>query len=988
MKTVKLLVCLLCMLMGLSKAQAGHVAGGEIFWKSLNKDTLLVSINIYRDCSGSNIYNAPLVVTTTCGAKNYKTSVVVGREMLPLCDTACSKCDTPTRNCSYKIGLQKWTLNAVVPLADYRLKKCCELDFSWGLCCRNNYITTGAAQENFYLHAKLIACDSLTNDISWHDDLLANICLGKDMKSASFQMSSNTLGDSIVHRFIGPSQNATNRTSWNSPYGYDQPIYYLGFPKKTKKFPQGLHLNATSGLLQFRPMKEEVTTICVQAEIYRNGKRVAYSIRDQLVTVVKCTNNEPPIISGMDCTSRLSETEYFACAGEKIEFNICTSDKDKGDTVRLSLQNGIPGASFTILNKGSARETAHFSWTPKVENVKTAPYQFVVVAQDNACPVNAKGGQVFTIYVSKPKEVLIDTIDQNCGEYLFHAQGKNPIYFSHFDWKINSTNFAKVKTTPSLYDTVATKFERPGTYPLHLKAYENDRCAFLYNDSITIPNNFLWIEKPGYQKIGCPDDSTDLKLISHPAFGPPTVIWNSTDTTNVTTSIRRVPFESRISQAYYQVKEGSCLKSGSVFLVPFTKRYVSIPEQGEGCYGMDSFVLTPFSSMYAGRDSITSFKWTTPSHNLISTDSSITLKDSGFYLLKTTSIRGCNYIDTFYSYLKVPAFELPMDTAICQNDVAVFQASSKYQGGFIWNVSNSQKSYTRANQSTLQLVATERTKIVVQFNDQRGGFVCSIKDSFILDTLGLPNQFNVVHDNRACKDDSIKVTSASDSAIWTFQDQKYYGAKTQFPVLIDNQKEQPYPLFLTTISNKGCQSDTEMTVMLYLKPEVSFTVADSILAYKNYQPTNNSPWSANNFYQWTIGQPIFKTDSAFSPVFNLDTLGSFLITLTTTDTSTGCSQSYSDTLRVVHNINRSPFIATSAFVYPNPANNKVQIHWSNTPGFEIQLLDLQGRKLLQTTAVGDHLTLSTKSFETGTYLLLFQSQDHYVVRKLEVVQGN
>lgn len=988
MKEHKLILTVLLLFAVLFPAEAGHVAGGEIFWKSIHKDTLLVSINVYRDCSGGKLYNAPLTITTSCGVFKYPTTVTGGTEMLPLCSSVCSKCDTPARTCAYTSGIQKWTLSAIVPLDSFRIQNCCDLSLDWILCCRNLALTTSASTEDLYLHAGLDVCDSTLNNVSWHDDLLGIVCLGRDLQSSTFNMSSTTEDDSIVYSWVAARKGARS-ISYTSPYSYDKPIYFLGFPKATKTFPQGIHLHPETGQLQFRPMVAQLATLCVRAEIYRNGKKVGYSIKDQFVRVVKCTTNEVPTLSGINCSGAGHiNFVHSVCVGETIEFDICSSDKNAKDTVILRLFNQIPNASLSISNKGDQRESAHFSWTPTLADVRTKPYQFTVMAEDNACPIRAKTGQVYMIYVSKSKEMRVDTIQKGCGKYLFHTQDKGASYFDNFQWHIDQNPYANTRTSPSLYDTVAMEFNTPGTYPISLKAYYKNRCAAMYSDSIVIPDNFLWIERLERPDWGCPGDSIELQLITHPVVSTPTIIWKGIDTVKADSNTLTTTYTDGWRSVDYSATEGACVEEGSVALIGYNKSYVTLPRSASGCLGTDSFLLEPFSSKYASSDSITAFTWTDSLNNVLSTDSTFTVSDSGLYFLRTTSIRGCNYTDTFYGRLKAPTFQLPTDTAICLGDLATFHASSKYRGTFDWQISNSQQSITLTNTNMVQRYANEPTKVVVTFNDQSRGAYCPVTDSFIFDTLGLPILFSLAPPTTACKGDSIHLVSVNDSAVWTFQNQRFYGAKVHVPVQIDHQKELQYPLHLSTTSSKGCKNDTQVGVWLYIKPKVSFFVADSILAYEDHKPINTSPFVPGHTYQWTVGKPVFKQDSRLHPVFNFDTLGVFNITLMVIDSVKGCSQSQSDTLRVVHNIEAKTISSQTAYAYPNPTYNQLEVVWPGQQHFELRLMSLQGSEVLRTTVSHERSILSLGSLEAGIYILTLQSAEQQILQKIELLQGS
>lgn len=982
MKKLGLLLGLWAAMLSCQNVMATHLSGGEISWKSIHKDTLKVFVTVYRECGGTNLYNAPLKVTSTCGTTSYATVRSGGVEMLPLCSSYCSPCDQPSSSCTYSVGIQKWKMTAIVPLKRYRDSSCCELSLSWILCCRSNNISTGGANADLYLHARLNVCDSTMNNVSWHPDLLGTICLGRDLESPSFNLRSQTPDDSIVYSFI-PAQEGTRRTmTYTAPYAYDKPVYFLGFPKGLLTYPRGIHLDQHTGMIRFRPMKEELATICVRSEIFRNGRSVGYTIRDQYVRVIKCPNNNNPVLSGIDCKD---DFDFHACVGEPIEFNICSSDKDKRDSVILRWINEIPGSSITIINKGDLRETARFSWTPQLADVRQQPHEFVVMAEDDACPVKAQTGQVFTITVDEPKEAVIDTIQQQCGTFLFYARSKNINRFEQFDWTIDGMSYSNAKTAPSIYDTVQHTFYQPGFHPISIKTLAQNRCALYAEDSIEIPDSFLWIERPERPDIECPDDSVTLQLVAHTKKGTPTIAWDTHYVVSADTGLYTVKYAPSWRTVYYSVTDSTCNVSGQVAVIGYTKNYVKIPSYLKGCWGADSFVLDPFSSSSSPYDSITSFRWTDTFNNTLSTDSTLTVKDSSVYLLHTTSIRGCEYRDAFKAQLLKPTFKIPNDTATCYNETPVLRASSKEPGSFTWTIAHpNQPASVIQNTSVLKHPIGHPAKVIVQFTESYG-YRCSASDSFLYDTLGLPDAVRISHPDKACKEDSITVTASSDSAIWQLQNHNYYGSHLQIPIKDDRLNQNKYSLQLTAINAAGCKKDSQTSIYLYKKPAVSFSLKDSVRTFENYQPSNTSPDNPNHLYLWEVGPPLSQQYTQKEPNFYFSSMGLYEVSLTITDTFTDCKDSYSDSLKVFQYIDQWSPIDRALEIYPNPASAKLHIHWRGKNGFEARITNLQGKELSTQRTQGEQLDFTVTDLDAGCYFIEIRQGESFAVRRIEIL---
>ncbi|MFY0674267.1 MAG: hypothetical protein JXQ87_12740, partial [Bacteroidia bacterium] len=444
MKFLKLLLPLIAVLaLSVPKAEATHVMGSDIQWECIGKDTFKITMQVYRDCNGINLSATPMTALSSCGSQRINMTMGAGRDITPVCDEQCTRCDS--RGCSFQYGIEVRELTAILIVSDWRKNGCCEVTLTWQQCCRNGAITTGAANQNFYVEAKLNICqDPCDNSPTFTGDPLAIICLGRDfiynqgVQDKDIDPVTGGLADSLVYSWAEPMTSATGKTTWSNNYSFNKPLNYLGFPRNNLKFPRGIHLDSATGDMMFRPMKVEQTVMSIKIESYRKGKFTGVTRRDIQVVVIKCPDNNPPVISGINCKQPKPQNfKTQACAGEKLCFTVCTSDKDKDDTVTISWNAGIPGATFEIINKGDKRETGRFCWTPSEAQVSKFPYTFVVNAKDNACPVNGFSARSFQIVVKAPPKAEYDTLIYDCGEARFIARKVGRINISQYMWNLS-----------------------------------------------------------------------------------------------------------------------------------------------------------------------------------------------------------------------------------------------------------------------------------------------------------------------------------------------------------------------------------------------------------------------------------------------------------------------------------------------------------------------------------------------------------------------
>ena len=70
-------------------------------------------------------------------------------------------------------------------------------------------------------------------------------------------------------------------------------------------------------------------------------------------------------------------------------------------------------------------------------------------------------------------------------------------------------------------------------------------------------------------------------------------------------------------------------------------------------------------------------------------------------------------------------------------------------------------------------------------------------------------------------------------------------------------------------------------------------------------------------------------------------------------------------------------------IHPNPATQKVTIAASDDIN-EVEIFDMQGRRMHSFPCKGDSLTLDISSWERGTYMLHIHTREAVVIRKLAV----
>ena len=385
-----LLLPIAALLLWQGEARATHAMGGELTYECIGSNIYRVRLNFYRDCNGvdapTNCSNGRQfrVRSTQCSANLTPCFSLDGVDLVtPVCLTATDRCNSA----SGTYGIQRYRYSAVVNLSAYAG---CGTDWiiDWDLCCRNNAITSlnNPGDRNLYLYARmnntLAACN---NSPTYLNTPTPFACVGQ---SVSYNHGFNDAdGDSLSFNLT----NALGANGTNIPYsaGYSalQPIVTSGGAN-------AVQINPVTGTITFVPSIQQFAVVSVRVREWRNGVQIGEYIRDVQFAIIACTNNLPQV-SGVNGTNQYT---YTTCANVPFCFTVNSSDADAGQTVTMSWNSGISGATFTIA--GSGLPVGTFCWTPTTANI--GQNLFSVNVQDNACALNGVNNFGFAVQVTPP----------------------------------------------------------------------------------------------------------------------------------------------------------------------------------------------------------------------------------------------------------------------------------------------------------------------------------------------------------------------------------------------------------------------------------------------------------------------------------------------------------------------------------------------------------------------------------------------------------
>ncbi len=369
---------------------ASHTIGGELTYICTGVNQFEVTYKFYRDCTG---ISAPLDVTLISTSSCYPSLSLIldptAWSPLPVTTT----CPSASTSCNGGIyaGIELWVYTGIVTLPGL----CTDWRLGVSVCCRNVAITTSdtASSSNIYTECLLNNQDAICNNSPvFTDDPYPFGCVGQ--KSCFSNEAYDSDGDSLVYQLIEPMTSSTLTLLYNPPYSGTQPI--LSSPPA--------QMNSLTGEFCMYPTQPDVSVYAALVSEYRNGVLIGQIERDIQFRIINCSNT-PPTLSGLNGTSGFDAT---LCVGTSYDFSIYSSDPDIGQNTNIQWNWGINTASF--VSYGSARDSAHFLWTPTLSDVSTNPHCFMAKVSDDNCPYFANGSAYYCFTVIDSSTILCGNV--------------------------------------------------------------------------------------------------------------------------------------------------------------------------------------------------------------------------------------------------------------------------------------------------------------------------------------------------------------------------------------------------------------------------------------------------------------------------------------------------------------------------------------------------------------------------------------------------
>ena len=489
-KIILLFVFSLCFLY----SKAGDYVGGDIGWKSIGKDSFLISATIYWNCSAPSGPSASILKVKDCKYKavTLSTSPTIssGKDVTPVCKGQCTPC---SGSCSLTYGIKKYVISQVFVVPSGTT--CCEYYIYYDLVDHTDAIATGGADKRSYVEAKLNTCLKDNSPIFTNDPILlvnADQPTRFSLGGYDKDKDSNGNADSLVYTLVKSIEYSADTLGgtptyvvWSKPYDYNRPLKFDSFPNINALWNppscEGFHLDQDMGDLYFKSTSTIVTIASIRVDEYAKdslGKPFlkGYTHRELQINVIKGTNHQP-IITGIDST----EYSYGAMiAGKQNCIIINAHGGATSDTLSMGWDSAISGASFSVTKTSRYQLVGNMCWQPKISDVRSYPYFFSVNSSNQYCPYLPKSSRGYLITVLPPFTIS-KTI--NCNSV------KLSVIPSYALGKIKSINWTGDDSLRSGFDTVTHQYKKSGTYKYYVSV--KDTAGNTFSDSGVIIINSL-----------------------------------------------------------------------------------------------------------------------------------------------------------------------------------------------------------------------------------------------------------------------------------------------------------------------------------------------------------------------------------------------------------------------------------------------------------------------------------------------------------------
>lgn len=480
--------------------KADHLSGADITYTCIGQDSFLVTLTIFRDCSGILLDSLQTIAVTApgCGTHSFTVLRDTFFDITPICPGGTSPCDNPSS--PLPLGLEKHIFHGIWAVASGT--SCTKWTLSYLECCR---IEPAHGGDMFYISSQLSTnLSACNNSPVFTNPIVPFICtdLPFNYNPGVFDPD----GDSLVFSLV-PCLTSDSTTISYLPGQTPQQFLLTNTP---------ITLDSINGTIYIEPSISQIGFFAIKVEEYRDGVKIGEVTRDMVIVVTNC-NNQPPQVSGINGST---DYDMAVCPGQSISFDVFSNDSTPFQDVTMTWNEGIPNATFNI--SGSPYPQGHFSWNTSTNDIGT--HFFTVNVVDDGCPVTSQRYFAYTIHVRNPQIDLPEQLFACNGNpaVLDSSQVHMSVDFVHFTWSPaggfpppDPLNVAFNPSAPTMYTLTATNGFCTAIDAMLVVPTTIDTSVTNLNDTLRAN-----LTNATYQWVDCDNGNAPIAGATHQTFRP------------------------------------------------------------------------------------------------------------------------------------------------------------------------------------------------------------------------------------------------------------------------------------------------------------------------------------------------------------------------------------------------------------------------------------------------------------------------------------
>lgn len=360
-------------LLASSNINASHLSGAEFHFEHVSGNDYIVSLHIYRDCSGIGVpTNITINMASVACAINTshnlpKTSGPIVVTTIPNAQTTCM--GGPVQ------GYEEYIYSDTITLS-----QCSDWIFSWTSCCRNSAITNLVNPGGASMYIESMFDNTVANNSpTYFIDPIFYGSMGSNFSVALGGFDPD--GDQLLFSLAAPADGASTSVPFASGLSAAQPLNILG--------GTSVSFSATTG--QFDCVLSTGTQIVVFdiiVEEWRNGVKIAEHRRSLQILPINLGSGQmlaPPVVNNPSNGTIIDAyTMEYNSAAQPFSFSMLFNDPDANDVITYnavysSLETIFPNAQVTAINPNGNLNELELS----IDIPNPSPTLFSIVIEEN-----------------------------------------------------------------------------------------------------------------------------------------------------------------------------------------------------------------------------------------------------------------------------------------------------------------------------------------------------------------------------------------------------------------------------------------------------------------------------------------------------------------------------------------------------------------------------------------------------------------------------